>query len=99
MLVFCGFGCATHFMESCLRFLARQRKMPGFPPHIIGPPHNWGGKPSGTKTVEKTKIEQVLVRKACPGMAHEEKRDFSHPRADAFAGANAEEKVGLLRSK
>jgi hypothetical protein len=28
-----------------------------------------------------------------------EKRDFSHPQADAFAGANAEEKVGLLRSK
>jgi hypothetical protein len=27
------------------------------------------------------------------------KRDFSHPQADAFAGANAEEKVGLLRSK
>ncbi len=73
--------------------------MPGFPTHIVGPPHNSGGKPSATMTVEKTKIEQVLVRKACPGMAHEEKRDFSHPRADAFAGANAEEKVGLLRSK
>ncbi len=27
------------------------------------------------------------------------KRDFSHPQADGFAGANAEEKVGLLRSK
>jgi len=25
--------------------------------------------------------------------------EVSHPQADAFAGANAEEKVGLLRSK
>ncbi len=30
---------------------------------------------------------------------NEEKRDSSHPQADAFAGAKAEEKVGLLRSK
>ncbi len=27
------------------------------------------------------------------------KRDSSHPQANAFAGAKAEEKVGLLRSK
>jgi hypothetical protein len=49
--------------------------------------------------VEKIKIERLLVRRTCPGMVTEEKRDFSHPQADAFAGANAEEKVGLLRSK
>ena len=29
----------------------------------------------------------------------EEKRDSSHPQADAFAGAKAKEKVGLLRSE
>jgi hypothetical protein len=29
----------------------------------------------------------------------EEQGDFSHPQTDAFAGANAEEEVGLLRSK
>jgi hypothetical protein len=28
-----------------------------------------------------------------------EKRDFSHPQADAFAGAKAEDEIGLLRSK
>jgi len=31
--------------------------------------------------------------------AEKRKKDFSHPQADAFAGAKAEEKVGLLRSK
>src|SRR5260370_27777952 len=29
---------ATHFMVSFLRFLAQQRKMPGFPTHIVGTP-------------------------------------------------------------
>jgi hypothetical protein len=29
----------------------------------------------------------------------QEKRDSSHPQADAFAGAKAEEKIGLLRSE
>jgi hypothetical protein len=29
----------------------------------------------------------------------EAKRDSSHPQADAFAGAKAKEKVGLLRSE
>ncbi len=28
-----------------------------------------------------------------------EKRDSSHPQADAFAGTKAEEKIGLLRSE
>jgi hypothetical protein len=27
------------------------------------------------------------------------KRDISHPQGDAFAGAKAEEKIALLRSK
>jgi hypothetical protein len=49
--------------------------------------------------IEKIKIDQLLVRKAGLATVPEEKRDFSHPRADAFAGANAEEKVGPLRSK
>jgi hypothetical protein len=65
--------------------------------------------------VERMKRDRVLVRKARPGMADEEKRGFSHSfertergeeeerflsaRADAFAGANAEEKIGSLRSK
>ena len=29
---------ASHFMVSFLRFLAEQRKMPGFPTHIVGTP-------------------------------------------------------------
>jgi len=29
---------ATHFMVSFLRFLAQERKMPGFPTHIVGTP-------------------------------------------------------------
>ena len=30
---------------------------------------------------------------------YEEKRDFSHPHGDAFAGAKEEKKAALLRSK
>src|SRR5260370_17355593 len=33
------------------------------------------------------------------GVHEESKRDSSHPQADAFAGAKAEEKIVLLRSK
>ncbi len=33
------------------------------------------------------------------GVHEESKRDSSHPQADAFAGAKAEEKIGLLRSE
>lgn len=49
--------------------------------------------------VEKMRIDQLLIRKAGPAAVPEEKRDFSHPQADRFAGANREEKIGLLRSK
>ncbi len=33
------------------------------------------------------------------GVHEESKRDSSHPQAVAFAGAKAEEKIGLLRSE
>jgi hypothetical protein len=50
-----------------------------------------------------TKEEERFLRtsrgeEAVSAQAVERKRDFSHPQADAFAGANAEEKIGLLRS-
>jgi len=38
-------------------------------------------------------IEEASAKKLKP------KRDSSHPQADRFAGANREEKIGLLRSE
>ena len=39
---------AGHFMVGFWRFLLRERKMPGFPTHIVGTPQ-FGGKPGATK--------------------------------------------------
>jgi hypothetical protein len=64
-------------MVSFLRFLGQQRKMPGFPTHVVGPP-TIRGKPALRGSckercwaeaqrygaVERIKIEQLLVRKA-----------------------------------
>jgi hypothetical protein len=43
----------------------------------------------------KDKTAQLPV----PREGKKEKRDSSHPQADAFAGAKEEEKIGLLRSE
>ncbi len=63
-------------MVSFLCFLARQRKMPGFPTHIVGTP-TIRGKARRYKDGEKIKADPLLVRKAGPGTSPEEKRDFS----------------------
>src|SRR5258708_34947750 len=98
MLVFCGFGCATHFMESCLRFLARQRKMPGFPTHIVGTP-TIRGKARRYKDSRKDKDRTTSGKEDRP--CHDARREerFLSTQADRFAGAEREEKIGLLRSK
>jgi len=53
---------------------------------------------------ELTEMRQVVSGRErdsseWPAPTGDTKRDFSHSQADAFARANAQEKVGLLRSK